>query len=558
MLLEIYINNFILIEEQRLYFTPGLNVLTGETGAGKSIIIDALGLLMGERTKNDYIRDENKKAVIEAVYDLHSNDEAWAFLVEQDLIESEHRDLVVSREFFPNGRNTARINGRNVNLNTLKTLGAMLVDTQMQNDRYEFLHNSRYLGYVDGYSGPDHELLDRIAKLYARSKEIEQQLADLQTNQQMRNQKLDYLNYQIKEIEDSKLQEGEEEELKDLRERISNAQRLLEASHSMVECLYSSEQAASAYDQISAALHIAMDLKRDRFFNDLTEPLDNISYTLQDMARQLSSFIDTLDFEPGLLEKVEDRLYIIDKMKKKYGSSIQDIISFLENARSEREELEHSEERQDEIRAELSQVKLQYREAARELTALRQSAALLLEERVRQELVGLNMPHIRFQIEIREKETPGPKGLDEVEFLFSPNPGEELRPVSRIASGGEVSRLILALKIALAAVYKVPTLIFDEIDVGLGGTALTAMAKKIAELSAEHQVILVTHSAQLASFADQHLLIDKYVENERSFTEVKTLDQESRIKELARMLDGENYSELTLEHAREMLESKRS
>lgn len=554
MLLEIYINNFVLIEEQRLYFSSGLNVLTGETGAGKSIIIDALGLLLGERTKSDYIRDEDKKAVIEAVFDLQSHHEAADFLAVQGLLEDDQSELIISREFFPNGRNAARINGRNVNINTLKNLGALLIDTQMQNDRYVFLNSNRYIDYVDGFCGTDGELLGRIAHLYSRCREIEQQINQLQTDQQMRAQKLEFLSYQINEIEGSDLQSGEEEELEGLRDRITNARRLLEASHKMVQSLYSSEQTASAYDQICTALDTALELKDDRFFASLTESLASISYTLQDLAQQIASFRDSLDFEPGLLDKVEDRLYLISKLKKKYGSTIDEILDFLGKARAEKEELEHSDEKQDKLLNELKECRDQYRQTAEELTAQRRQAAQRLEARVCQELNGLNMPHIRFEIEIREKEQPGPRGIDEIEFLFSPNPGEELRPVSRIASGGEVSRLILAMKIALAAVYKVPTLIFDEIDVGLGGSALSSMAKKISELSADHQVILVTHSAQLASFARQHLLIDKYVENERSFTRVSTLDREARIKELARMLDGDNYSDLTLEHARELLD----
>lgn len=558
MLQEMYICNFVLIEEQRLDFAAGLNVLTGETGAGKSIIIDALGLLLGERIKNDYIRDVNKKAVIEAVFDLRGNQETLALLLEQDLLEEDDSNLIISREILPNGRNTARINGRNVNVNTLKALGSTLVDMQLQNDRYDFLSSSRYLAYVDGFAEQSADLLERVAERYSRSQKLQDQLQDLESSQQLRTQKLDYLQFQIKEIEDSKLQDGEEEELKGLRERIRNAQSFLDGSNKMVELLYSSEQSASAYDKIASALDIAIDHKADRFFADLIEPLENMSYTLQDLSRQLSSFRDTLEFEPGLLETVEDRLYVISKMKRKYGTSIQDILAFLANARSEYEVLEHSDERLEEIHKELDSIQNDYLQLAAELTTRRQKAALLLEARVRQQLAGLNMPHIRFQIEIRKKNQPGPKGMDEIEFFFSPNPGEEMRAISRIASGGEVSRFILALKIALAEVYQVPTLIFDEIDTGIGGTALSSMAQKIAELAADHQVILVTHSPQLASFARQHLLIDKYVENERTYTSVKPLAYEERIQELARMLDGENYSDLTLKHAREMLESRRN
>ncbi len=416
MLQEIYISNFVLIEEQRLDFSAGLNVLTGETGAGKSIIIDALGLLLGERIKNDYIRNENKKAVIEAVFDLRANQETLDFLLEQDLLEEGNFDLIISRELLSNGRNTARINGRNVNINTLKTLGDTLVDMQLQNDRYDFLNPVRYLTYVDGFAAPIEDLLAHVAELYAHAKALQEQMQALASSQQLRTQKLDFLHFQIKEIEDSKLQDGEEDELKGLRERIRNAQGFLDGSNRMVELLYSSEQAASAYDKLSSALDVAVGLKGDRFFADLIEPLESMSFTLQDMSRQLSSFRDTLDFEPGMLETVEERLYLIAKIKKKYGASIPDILAYLAKARSEYEVLEHSDEHLEEIQKELSTIQHHYMQLAAELTDRRQKAALLLEERVRQQLSGLNMPHIRFQIEIREKSQPGPRRMDEIEF----------------------------------------------------------------------------------------------------------------------------------------------
>lgn len=556
MLQEIYIKNFVLIEEQRLVFTGGLNVLTGETGAGKSIIIDALGLLLGERIRNDYIRDENRKAVIEAVFSLPAGEEAESLLRASDLLDEEDDHLIISREILPNGRTAARINGRNVTVAVLKTIGELLVDMQQQNDRYDFLHPSKYTAYVDGFTDQADQLLRRVGQIYEKIKECREKIQVLESDQQQRAQKLDFLQYQIKEIRDSHLQEGEEEELSALQGRIRNARSFLEGSNKMMELLYRSGQAVSAYDQISAALDIAVDLKGDPFFEQLIEPLENISYTLQDFSQQLSSFQDTLDFEPGLLESVEDRLYVIAKMKKKYGTGIADILEYLAKVSAEAEELEHSDERLAEMLQDLRAAQEEYTSLAAELSERRKMAARVLEDGVRQELIGLNMPHIRFQIELRAKSQPGPLGMDEIEFLFSPNPGEEMRPISKIASGGEVSRFILALKIALAEVYQVPTLIFDEIDTGIGGTALNSMALKIAQLAAEHQVILVTHSPQLASFARQHLYIDKYVEADRTYTSVKPLQQEERIKELARMLDGENYSELTLQHAREMLVSR--
>lgn len=553
MLQEIYINNFVLIEEQRLDFSPGLNVLTGETGAGKSIIMDAMGLVLGERSKNDYVRDANKKAIVEAVFELQPDDEAYLFLQEQDLIEADFTELVLCREIYPNGRNAARINGRNVTINTLKTLGSLMVDMQSQNDRNDFLLTGKYLDYVDGFADVGAKLLPQVDMSYAQIKSFQEQIAKMEASQQLRAQRTDFLKFQVKEIEDGQLREGEEEELKGLRERVRNAAKFLAGSNQMLDLLYSSEQGTSAYDQIASVMQIAAELKTDIVFAELHQELASISYSLQDMSGQLSAFRDTLEFEPDRLEKIDDRLYLIGKLKQKYGASIKDILAFLDQSYRELEALEHSEERQDELHEALRLQQAEYFQLAGELTQRRQKAALLLAQRVTQELSGLNMPDIRFRIEITSLSQLGIKGMDEADFLFSSNPGEELRPVSRIASGGEISRLILALKIALSDLYQVPTLIFDEIDVGLGGTALIAMAEKISQLSKQHQLILVTHSPQLAGYAQQHLLIDKYVENERTFTSVIKLDAEARVKELARMLDGENYSELTLEHARELL-----
>jgi DNA repair protein RecN (Recombination protein N) len=556
MLQEMYIKNFVLIEEQRLDFSSGLNVLTGETGAGKSIIMDALGLVLGERSKNDYVRDESKKAVVEAVFALQPESEAYLFLMEQGLIEEDSEEAVLSREIFANGKNTARVNGRNVPISTLKFLGSLLVDMQSQDDHHDFLQTEKYLDYVDSFGGHDTDLMDRVAESYVGIKTLQEQIDRMETNRQQRAQRMDFLQYQIKEIEDAHLYEGEEEELKALRERIRNAGKYMQGSNQMLECLYGSEHDASAYDLIASAANMAAGLREDRLFEDILGELENITCSLQDMANQLSAFKDTLDFEPGQLEKLEERLYLISKLEKKYGSSIKDILAFQTQCCSELEIFERSEEQQDKLHEDLLRQQEEYHKLAGLLSQYRLEAALQMEEKVALELSELNMPDVRFKIRITPLLQPGERGMDEVDFLFSPNPGEELRPAARIASGGEISRLILALKTSLAEIYMFPTLIFDEIDAGLGGTALHAMARKIARLAGKHQLILVTHSPQLASYADQHLYIDKYVENGRTFTSVTKLDDQARVNELARMLDGDNYTGLALEHARELMKHR--
>jgi len=515
--------------------------------------MDALGLLLGDRSKNDYVRDESQKAVVEAVFALQPDSEAFLFLAQLDLLEAGSREVVVSREIHGNGRNTARLNGRNVPVGTLRYLGSKLVDLQSQDDHYDFLQADRYLDYVDCYADDIQALRKAVADIHARLKALQEQIRQADMNRQHRAQRIDFLQYQIKEIEDSHLVIGEEEELKALRERIRNAGQYLQGSHQMLSCLYASEQGVSAYDLIASAINIADELSRDSLFTELLTELNSISCSLQEMGRKLSSFRDNLDFEPNQLEKLEDRLYLISKLKKKYGASISEILSFQEQCRQEMKTLAHSEEQQEQMQEELCCQMEEYGRLAGELSRSRRQAALLLEARVVQELRELHMPDVSFKIALTALAHPSAKGMDEVEFLFSPNPGEELRPAARIASGGEISRLIFALKTSLAEKYQFPTLVFDEIDAGLGGTALTAVAQKASRLAARHQLILVTHSPQLASYADQHLHIDKYVENGRTFTRVAQLDEPERIRELARMLDGDDYTELTLEHARELM-----
>jgi DNA repair protein RecN (Recombination protein N) len=549
MLQEIYIKNFVLIDEMRLELGPGLNILSGETGAGKSIIIDALGLVLGERVKNDYLRDENQKAVVEAVFDISRTNEARSFLTSINLDEEENNDLVLSRDIAP-GRTAMRITGRNVTVNSIKSLSTCLVDMHLQNERYDILRPSRYIDYVDSFAVEAGELADRLAHTYNTLRQNQKQLEEFRLSRQERMQRLDFLSFQIQEIERAGLYQNEDQELLELRERIRNSRKLLEGSEKLIRLLYNSAESVSAFDMIAAALDTALELKSDSFFAGMISPLENMYYVIQDLSGQLSSFANRLDFEPDLLEQTEDRLHEINRLKNKYGKSIEEILAYLDKARQEREMTAHSEEQQQELEKEIARLENEYLQLARVLSEQRRAAALVLEEKVYAELRDLNMPEVRFSVSIKERPVYTEKGMDEIDFLFSPNPGEDMKPISRIASGGEISRFILALKKALADIYEIPTLIFDEIDVGLGGTALNAMARKLAELSLSHQVILVTHSPQVASCADRHFIIRKYVEGEKTFTRVDQLAEEEKIKEIARMLGGECYSDVTLQHAR--------
>ncbi|NLJ72739.1 MAG: DNA repair protein RecN [Syntrophomonadaceae bacterium] len=553
MLNEIFINNFVLIDELRINFTQGLNVLTGETGAGKSIIVDALGLIAGDRLKNEIIRDEQKRAVVEAVFDITDDISLNNFLLENGLSLVDDEQLIVSREILPNGRSIARINGRNINISTLKEISSYLLDMHLQHDHLTILKPENYIDYVDSFATNIKETLTTINDLYLNIKEITNKLTELRTNENTRLQRIDFLSFQINEIGNAKLTDGEEEELSQLATRVRNAQHLATNATVIYEALYANEVGLSAYDQISNAIDAINDTE-DEILKSYLPTLETMYYNLQDISHNIIKFRDNLDFEPNLLEEIEDRLHEINKLKSKYGNNIKEILVFYNQALAELELLENSTTKEAELEKELHKANEEYKETALLITEQRKKAAKLLEKIVNEELSALNMPNLKFAVEVMPINEPSAKGLDKIDFLFSPNPGEALKPLAKIASGGEISRFILALKIALAEVYNIPTFIFDEIDVGVGGTSLSAMAKKLGELAKAKQVILVTHSPQVASYANNHLLIEKYVAYNQTYTTVKLLAYNEKIKELARMLGGENYTDLTLKHAGEMLD----
>lgn len=557
MLQEIYIKNFVLIDELHLELQPGLNVLTGETGAGKSIIIDALGLVMGERINSDYIRNKADKALVEAVFDISDNKGAQSFLQQNALLE-EDGILIVSRQISPGGRNLARINGRSVNISMIKNLTLNLLDLHVQHAQLSILRPEMYLDYVDSLAPGSEKLLVEVQNCFKQIRSLQKELEELQVQEKDQVRQADFLSYQIEEIEKAGLYQGEEEELLSLSRRIKNARKLLEGSQGIFNLLYNGPHSHNANDLISMAIDLCSELREDPFFTDMQGKLEEIYYFLQDQSTQIASYRDSLDFDHQEQEKIEERLFLINKLKNKYGGSIERTLDYLEKAKAQKASLDHSQLRQQSLLKELDDWQEQYYAAAVKLSAKRQEGAKDLQEMVKKELVELNLPHIRFEVSLQEVQEPAYSGLDKAQFLFSANPGEELRALSRTASGGEVSRFVLALKKALAQVYQVPTLIFDEIDIGVGGSSLTAMALKLCQLAASHQLILVTHSPQVASYARQHYLIEKQVISGKTSTLVKALNEEEKVAEIARMLGGDHYSRLTLEHAREMYNQAQS
>lgn len=557
MLLEIYISNFVLIDNLRISFPPGLTVLSGETGAGKSIVIEALGLILGERAQKELVRDSRHAAIAEASFDISGIHQLRYMLEDKGFLEPGETIVVLSREIVASGKNLARLNSRTITASMLRQVSAWLLDMHLQHDHLSILKPHMYLDFLDRCSPESKPLLLRVEQAYQGIKRLRQELTDILSQEQSKLQRIDFLSYQIREIEAAALQIGEEEELQAARERIRNQDKLIVAAERSVELLYRQEQGHNAYDLISSALDTIIPLQKDPFFNPIISSLEELNFALEEIAASISAYRHTLEDEPYSLDEVEARLHVIQRLKSRYGEDVPHILNFLEQARLELELLQDQHNRREILEQDLDGLEQEYREAAGHLDQLRQNGAVQLEAQVHRQLAELNMPHLRFEVRVLPGEA-SITGMNRVELLFSPNPGEELKPIQRVASGGEISRFVLALKIVLAGIYDVPTLVFDEIDAGVGGQSLSAMARKIAELSRQYQVLVVTHAPVIASAAQQHYLIRKEIGPDRTNTTVIALDQEQRIQELARMLAGDNINPVTVEHARHLwLEGQR-
>lgn len=552
MLLEIYISNFVLIDNLRISFPPGLTVLSGETGAGKSIVMDALGLILGERAQKELVRDSRHAAIAEASFDIAGVPSLRDMLEDRGFLEPGETMVVLSREIVASGKNLARLNGRTITASLLRQVSAWLLDMHLQHDHLSILKPHMYLQYLDRCNPECKPLLAQAENSYQGLKSLRQELADILSQEQSKLQRIDFLNYQITEIEAAALQADEEEELHAARQRMRNLDKLIVAAERSVELLYRQDQGCNAYDLVSAALESITPLEQDPFFKPVMAALQEICFTLEEIAASVSAYRQSLEDEPFSLDEVEARLHLIQRLKSRYGEDIPRILDFLDQARRELELLQDQHNRREVLQQQIDGLEKEYLEVAAQLNQLRLSSAAQLEAQVHSQLAELNMPYLRFKVQVLPAEA-GIAGMNRVEWLFSPNPGEELKPIQRVASGGEISRFVLALKIVLAGIYEVPTLVFDEIDAGVGGQSLSAMARKIAELSRHYQVLIITHAPVIASAARQHYLIHKEIAAERSITRVVPLDQEQRVQELARMLAGDAISPVTMEHARHML-----
>ena len=556
MLRELHIKNVAVIEEVTVSFEDGFHVLTGETGAGKSILIDSINMALGERTAKDLIRTGADSASVDLVFEPSS-------VVEEKLLElgidSEEGLIYISRQISIDGKSRCRINGHMVPLSVLREASEYLLTIHGQNDNQSILSPKSHIHFVDNFGGYQ-ELLEKYQAQYKKVQEIQKELDQLICDEGEKARRIDLLTYQIEELSDANLKINEEEELIERQEYLSNFEKIMENSEKAYYALYGNDNQDTAYDQISEAVRRienihTLDEKLDVFYNTLHSVLAD----LEDVTHELKNYIGGVDFEAGEMEQIGDRLQIISTIKRKYGGSVESALEYLENAKEELSKIEDSDALRDELLNKLNHEKEILAGLAEELSASRTEAAISLQTRIMNELSDLDMQKMRFSVCVEPMlEDDEPRytklGCDRVEFLISGNPGEALKPLAKIASGGEMSRIMLAIKSVLADGDIVETLIFDEIDTGVSGRAAQKIAEKICMLSKSHQILCITHLAQIASMADIHFLIEKNSDDDKTSTSVTPLGEEDKKTELARIIGGVMITDLTLQAAQEMID----
>ncbi|MBM3285141.1 MAG: DNA repair protein RecN [Candidatus Aminicenantes bacterium] len=553
MIRSLRIRNLATIEDLELQFKEGFSILTGETGAGKSIIIDGIRLLLGEKASPDLVRTGESEATIEAIFHMPEEEE-----LPQDWPSLEERELLIQRRIQREGSGKSYLNGVLVPVKKLRELGPVVVDIYGQNDHVFLLQLESHLHFLDQFLGLA-SLREEVAGLARKVRLLLHEKEELAARKRDREQRLDFLAFQIKEIEAAKLKPGEWQDLTAERNILKNAEKIAILVEKALDIGYLQEDSALA--QLGRLEDIVRELGvYDPALPGFGESLRQASITIRELADFLVRFRDRQNLGPERLEEVEARLSLLDRLKRKYGDSEEEILDYLGRARCEHEALLESEEKLAEIEAEVEAAFRDYRARAEELSGQRQGGAGALEKQMEKELGNLGMRRARFRVKIEsrppsleEAEKIRETGFDEVEFLISPNPGEELRPLRKIASGGELSRIMLALKTTGKEKARLKTLIFDEIDSGVGGKTAECIAEKLRRLAERHQVICITHLPQIACFAPHHYRIDKSIERERTFTTVRELIFEERVEEISRLLAGSRVTAASLRTAEEML-----
>jgi DNA repair protein RecN (Recombination protein N) len=576
MLKNLRIRNYALVKDLEVEFHPGLNVLTGATGAGKSIIVGAVNLILGERASSDVVRTGFDTAIIEAAFNPKP-DCIFKNLLSQLRISCLDNSLIIRREVSSKGASRCLVNDRQITLGTLKLIGDRLADLHGQHEHQSLLNVARHIEYLNNFAqtgtrmgGDLIDLLASVSQNYHRLKEKQKQLEELEKSRRLDQERKALYDFQVKEIEKANLSLAEEERLIRDKKILENIEELCQLSSSIYQNLYEGE--GSIQERLSIA---SKEMKRGRELDSrLKEPvesLDSSMIQLQELSRFLESYKDSLEFDSGKLEMIRERLNLINTLKKKYGNAIEEILTYGEKIKGDLNKIENKDQIIDRLKEEIKRFSDTLKENCLLLSQKRKAKAFNLAQKIQASLSGLGMDKTKFEVQITSKEDENglleidgkryfvdEKGMDRVEFFVSPNPGEELKPLAKIASGGEISRIMLALKSILVKSDQICTMIFDEIDVGIGGEVASAVGKSLKNLASSHQVIVITHLQQIASLADHHFKVFKESLTGRTVTKIRKLKEGERVAEIARMISGERIGELALKQAKEMIKTSNS
>jgi len=555
MLVELTIKNIALIESLRMDFAQGFNVLTGETGAGKSIVVDSINLALGGRADRDMIRTGADRGMVQALFDISRNERAQAFARELD-VEVEDGLIAIRRELSRSGRNICRISDVVVPLNTLKQLTAMLMDVHGQHEHQALMNPARHMDFLDAFGGePTRLARERVSELYTARSRVATELKRLLSDVAERERLIDVLSFQVQEISAAKLKAGEEEKLSRKLSVLENAEKIRQGVETAYRLVYQGDgRSPSAQEALLRSAesmdHIAA---LDERYGALAGRLRELYYGAQDVGYELQSLVDDLDFEPEALDKIAARLDAIKRLERKYGATVEEVISFGTSAAARLEELKSGDASVSALKKAYREADGRLKEACAELTELRKAGAQVLAGRICDQLKDLGMGKTRFEVRVDPEQKPASHGMDRVEFMISPNPGEPLRPLASIASGGEISRVMLALKAISVDTEGVDAMIFDEIDTGVSGRMAQVVGEKMCLIAKSRQVLSVTHLPQIAALGDAHFLVEKIAKEHRTDTVVRLLDESGRISELSRLVGGAEDSESSLSHAAHML-----
>ncbi|HPS56521.1 MAG TPA: DNA repair protein RecN [Spirochaetota bacterium] len=562
MLLELRIKNFVIIDSLTVSFTSGLNILTGETGAGKSILIDAIAGILGEKVTTDMIRTGFDRASLEATFDISKMKEI-RILLDESGISTDDDTLIIQREFFANGKGRCFANAAQIPLNKLKEISEYLIDIHGQNEHQNIVNIAKHRELLDSFGAFANDVA-RVKDVHERLGSVRNRISSFQIDEKEKARRIEFNTFSIKEIDSAKLKPGEEDELRGEANLLQNAEKLFTEINSSTDLITGEAGVIRNLKKAESSLAKICDI--DQNLSSILDTIREALYSLEDSSATLRDYRNGIDFSPERINMVEERLNLIQGFKKKYGDSVEEIIAYAEKARQELESITSGDELLENLKAEEKKIVSEAKSIALALSEKRKAAAKKLEELVMKELNDLGMSGTVFKISIKRETSPDgdiesddkryilyPHGLDRIEFLLSANEGEDLRQLRKVASGGEMSRIMLAIKNVIQSADIVDTLIFDEVDTGISGRTAEIVGKKLKNLSKDRQVLLITHLPQIASMSDSHYLVQKGRNEGRVTTIVKNLNDREKVREVARMLAGEEVTDLSLKHAEEMI-----